>query len=309
MTMAAEGQVAAQGRQTAARATPSHVGAGSIVAAGRMMQVLFGLVVITVLILGWRWRDSGYLSAEEGAGYALGIIGGVLMLLLLLYPLRKKQFALLRWGAIRHWFRLHMVFGVLGPACILFHANFRTGAVNSNVALFSMLLVAGSGLIGRYFYTRIHAGLYGARLTLTGLQQRVSAEKGHLATLLQQNAQAGIELNQLEQWLLRRRSSLVRFLMLPLTAVRCWFVRHRLHRLLGREIERQARDSSWSVHNAGRAHRLARQFISTYIETVRRVAEISAYESLFSWWHVLHLPLFIMMLLAGVVHVIAVHMY
>ena len=36
--------------------------------------------------------------------------------------------------------------------------SFSTGAANSNVALFSMLTVAGSGFIGRYLYAHIHHG-------------------------------------------------------------------------------------------------------------------------------------------------------
>src|SRR5205814_2919423 len=62
------------------------------------------------------------------------------------------------------WFRFHMVLGIGGPLCILYHCNFSTGATNSNVALFSMLTVAGSGIIGRYIYAHIHNGLYGRKL-------------------------------------------------------------------------------------------------------------------------------------------------
>jgi uncharacterized membrane protein YidH (DUF202 family) len=50
------------------------------------------------------------------------------------------------------WFRLHVILGVAGPVLILFHCNFRLGALNSNVALFSMGAVVASGVIGRYLY-------------------------------------------------------------------------------------------------------------------------------------------------------------
>jgi hypothetical protein len=39
------------------------------------------------------------------------------------------------------------------------------------------------------------------------------------------------------------------------------------------------------------------------------VVEFAAFERLFSLWHALHLPLFLMLLVAGVVHVVAVHVY
>ena len=72
------------------------------------------------------------------------------------------------WLKLRSWFSLHMLLGVLGPLCILLHCNFRLGSTNSNVALAGMLLVAGSGLIGRYLYGKFHFGLYGQQV---GLQQ------------------------------------------------------------------------------------------------------------------------------------------
>ena len=79
--------------------------------------------------------------------------------MLLIYPASKR----FRWtgfiGSIQGWFRAHMVLGVLGPMFMLFHANFSLGATNSNAALIAMLIVSGSGLVGRYFYTRIHLGL------------------------------------------------------------------------------------------------------------------------------------------------------
>ena len=95
-----------------------------------------------------------------------GIIGGSLMLLLLLYSLRKRWSWLRFLGPTPSWFRAHMVLGILGPLCILYHSNFSTGATNSNVALFCMLTVAGSGLVGRYIYAHIHHGLYGRKLQL-----------------------------------------------------------------------------------------------------------------------------------------------
>ena len=111
-----------------------------------------------------------YITPRSGIGYALGITGGSMMVLLLLYSARKRV-RWLRWlGSVTRWFEVHMVLGVLGPLCILFHSNFSLGATNSNVAFWSMLTVAGSGLVGRYLYAHIHYGLYGRQKTLAELQ-------------------------------------------------------------------------------------------------------------------------------------------
>jgi hypothetical protein len=274
-----------------------------------MGAALFAVATMVMMYLGWQWRDAGYLTAERGLGYTLGIVGGVLMTLLLLYPLRKKQVKLFRWGPIRYWFRLHMLFGVLGPLTILFHSNFKLGAINSNVALISMLLVAGSGLIGRYIYTRIHYGLYGAHVTLSGLQERIAAAKGGFANLFRSVPEAAETLARLESWLLRERSGLVRSLTFPWVVLRCWYARRRIIRLMHRKLVRHGSKSDWSQEKTQRAQRVAARFVAGYIDNLRRVAEIGTYERMFAWWHILHLPLFLMMLLAGIVHVIAVHMY
>jgi hypothetical protein len=55
--------------------------------------------------------------------------------------------------------------------------------------------------------------------------------------------------------------------------------------------------------------RTAYAYIENRIAATRRVIELSAFERLFSLWHALHLPLFFMLLVAGIVHVIAVHVY
>ena len=63
-------------------------------AASQVGNWFLWIVVAGALYFGWVIRDEGYITAEAGLGYALGIIGGSLMLLLLLYPLRKR---------LRHW--------------------------------------------------------------------------------------------------------------------------------------------------------------------------------------------------------------
>jgi hypothetical protein len=147
-------------------------------------------LMIVALVLGWFLPTEHYISPTRGIGYWLGIIGGSLMLLLLVYSARK-HFSWLSWlGSTPSWFQFHMVLGILGPLCILYHANFNTGAANSNVALFAMLTVASSGFVGRYLYSHIHNGMYGEKLELSELQagaarlREVSGSVGFLPELV-----------------------------------------------------------------------------------------------------------------------------
>jgi hypothetical protein len=55
--------------------------------------------------------------------------------------------------------------------------------------------------------------------------------------------------------------------------------------------------------------KITRKFINRYTVTLRKIAVLRVFERLFSFWHLLHLPLFIMMIITAVVHIFAVHMY
>ncbi len=275
-----------------------------------LIPLLFALLIITLLIGGWLARDLEYTVAYEGLGYALGIIGGVMMLLLLLYPARKQTHLMRNWGALRYWFRMHMLLGVLGPVAILFHCNFHLGATNSNVALFSMLIVAGSGLIGRYVYTKIHFGLYGRRATLEDLQARSGAIEGDVQGALSQVPGVAQQLQTFHHIAMRPYTGVLAglrtLLILGFAARRA---RHRALNALTRWMKQQAKSQGWGarIYSQRLAHQ--RQLVESYIACLRQVGEFSAYERLFALWHVLHIPLFFMLVLAGIVHVFAVHIY
>jgi hypothetical protein len=49
--------------------------------------------------------------------------------------------------------------------------------------------------------------------------------------------------------------------------------------------------------------------VDARLAATRRVAGFHAYERLFSLWHALHLPLIFILIVAGIVHVIAVNVY
>lgn len=271
---------------------------------------LFFLLSGFAIYAGWKLRDREYLTAETGTGYLLGIVGSALMLILLLYPMRKRFRFMAGWGPIHYWFRIHMMLGVLGPICILYHANFTLGSTNSSVALFSMLLVAGSGLIGRYLYVQIHHGLYGRRMSLKELIGELEEEKGDLARNLEFNPNVKKQLLHFANSVLSHSKGFF------FTAGIFFFMRLRtrwayrsLRGPLKRGLKEEARRKGWSTSIYRRNLRNARREAWRFLRQVRKVAEFNVYERLFALWHLFHLPLMVMMMAAGVFHVIAVHAY
>ena len=71
------------------------------------------LATAALLAWGYRFPTEQYITPQTGIGYALGIIGGSAMLLLLVYPARKRVRVLAFLGTTKRWFQAHMVLGVV----------------------------------------------------------------------------------------------------------------------------------------------------------------------------------------------------
>lgn len=287
-------------------------------------QVLFGLrkalsafatlaftaVMLFMLFMAWANRSEAVWTAEEGWGYAFGILGGVMMLLLLIYPLRKRWRAISGWLSVKFWFRLHMIFGVMGPVLIMMHSSYRLGSMNGRVALFSMLLVAFSGLFGRYFYRRLHYGLYGKRATFASLRADSDAIDAKLGPQFKLKPSVQQMLMDYEQRALKvpgnLLTSVIHLFTMRFQAARLYHVA--IHSL-NRKLLAAGQHKMWSRSKVRREQQRMRHLLISHRRLLRQIHELHFFERLFSFWHLLHLPLFIMMIVTGFVHVYAVHAY
>lgn len=272
--------------------------------------VTFALAVTAALAFGWINRNEGWITAESGVGYWLGIAGTALMLVLVLYPLRKRWRLLNRLGRIASWFRLHMVLGILGPLLIVFHANFHLGSLNSRAALLTMLIVVTSGIIGRYLHAKVHRGLYGQHVGLKELADDLAVLKGEIG------ADIGFDgsiLADLENYL-RQASAPALSLVLAMgralaAGARARGVRRRTERQARALVDEAADRLGW--RRSERRRRLAefREHLDLYLAAGVKAERLALFERLLSAWHVLHMPLFILLGLTVTIHVVAVHLY
>ncbi|MFZ2333671.1 MAG: hypothetical protein WAW35_02030 [Sideroxyarcus sp.] len=248
----------------------------------------------------------------DNFGYNIGLAGGLMMLTLLIYPVRKRIGFMRNWGLLPKWFKWHMVFGILGPALIVFHSTFTLRSINAGVAMACMLLVSGSGIFGRFFYTKIHNGLYGRHTSFQQLQEELAGSKDvksvfSFAPELQQ------KLDDFRTYAMNLskggRISVWNFLTLGFRVQ--WFAR-----TLTIELEdamyATANEMQWNDAQMKRLDELFYQnadFIRNYLTTVRDLAQFSTYEKLFSLWHIFHVPLVYMLAFSSIWHVISVHKY
>jgi len=262
---------------------------------------------ITLSVLGWAAYEAAYgkyYTPRSNFGFYLGVVGTLIMLFMLAYPLRKHVQRMQRWGALKNWFRLHMIMGIVGPLLVLFHSTFQIRSTNAAVALFSMLGVVISGIIGRFVYTKIHYGLYGSRVTLGKIQEE----------FIGQSTDAKSRLHfapRVEQWLqsFERDSTQIdrSFLSHLFNFLTLGFRRGILEFRCARELRRILKTERHPEFPGGASEAI--QLVSTYLRESQRVAHFSTYERFFSLWHVLHIPLIYILAASTVFHIMAVYMY
>lgn len=229
------------------------------------------------------WAPSGLI------GQGLGIVGTLLILIGVVgYSARKRFSFLARAGSLKHWLDVHIFLCTLGPFFVLLHTTFKFGGIVS-IAFWSMAIVVASGIFGRYVYARIPKTVNGRFLGLADIEARIEELAGHLAGL-------GLPASALEPALalpaLDRRRGLAGSLALALREDFAGRARmRRVRRLLG------ARTVSGDAQ--ARLLDLSRE----QVRLRQQVLVLAPFQRLFRYWHVVHLPLAIVMLLVLTVHV------
>ena len=270
---------------------------------------LYGLIALLVGA-AW-WAVLAYPGLTRGdTGYWVGVAGGVAMLLLFGYPMRKRVRALHRWGAAKWWFWAHMALGLGGPWLILVHSGFKTGSVNAAVAFYSMFIVAGSGVVGRFLFARVNQGLRGEADTLrelqtqTGLHQQASRSRLAFAPLVE--AQLLAFEYQHTQPLKGSWAAGWRLLSLP------WRQRQTSRACLlalRAPLVQAGTERDWNPAFRAQQQVRAECTVQRYLQGVAGVSRWAAYQRLFALWHVAHVPFVYLMVASAVAHVVAVHAY
>jgi len=249
-------------------------------------------------------------TADSNLGYWLGIAGGAAMLMLFFYPLRKRWRAMREVGSTRFWFALHMTLGILGPLLIILHSALAFGSLNATVAFASMALVAASGIAGRFLYGRVHHGLYGRRATLAELRAQAGMDSAAVHSKLAFVRPVEERLTEFARLAeATGQAGLGHPLLFMTLGLRAMLARRWCAAEASRVLLRRALVEGWPADKLARRIASRNALIAAHLRAVQRVAQFGAFERLFSWWHVLHVPLVFIMVLSAIAHVVAVHMY
>jgi hypothetical protein len=270
------------------------------------LGLLYAVALVAIVHLAWtglpyyltplierpRHEDFWALKPGGSLGHLYGVIGSSLMVIMLVYSLRKRVPFLKRLGKLRDWLDFHIFCGIIGPLLVILHSSFKVQGLVA-LSFWSMIAVALSGVLGRYLYLQIPRARSGDALTLA----EVGELRGELTRKLREELNLPEEiLAELDRIALggispdERLSTLL--FRLPFQAVS---LRMRL-RSFRQQLQRQ---QGLPPPLLREVTRLARQ--KAVLE--RRLALWDRLQRLFHYWHVFHKPFAVVMYVFMVVHI------
>jgi hypothetical protein len=230
----------------------------------------------------WQWKAGGTI------GHKLAIVGSSMMVLMLLYSVRKRVGALRKAGSLSRWLDVHIYLGVVGPSLVVLHSTLKVQGLVA-LSFWSMVVVVASGVLGRYLYLQIPRTRAGEELALAELEGQDRELSERLRT--------GFRLDDVQ---LGRLDAVV-----SITPARMGLLSG-LVRIMVDDLRLRAglRDFARSCRSVPRpVFREFERVVRQKALVRRRVLLWDRVHELFHYWHVLHKPFALVMYLFLIVHV------
>jgi hypothetical protein len=268
------------------------------------ISILVAIVFITFITLFYKGISYYRISLEERfyhpdhnllkpsgiLGHGIGIAGSLLIIIgVSSYMARKRYRLLQRVGILKHWLEFHIFLCTLGPILILFHTAYKFGGLVA-ISFWSMVAVFLSGIIGRFIYLQIPRSIEGRELSLNEVREM----KSDVAGIVRHSYNLDEESYNIIADSIKRKVGL--------------FHKNAFVRLI-----RKYSDDRKSVHMVKtllKKNKLPKAefkkiltLVKNDISINRRIEGLDTMQSLFKYWHVVHSPFALVMLIIMVIHV------
>lgn len=249
------------------------------------------LVLICLFIAAWTIPLSP--STIRTTRIILGITGTLLMLgTEFIYSYRKE--GLFKKGSIKTWLRIHIATGLIGPAMVLWHADFRFPGLAGALTYLTIIVVI-SGFIGRYIYRRLPRTIKGHSKSVADLKNEEERIEQELHRLLSGKPQKFQVLNEVRELTNNRRSAVA---TLWSATANYYIDRRRIHhRLAGLGNDEKA------------AVIELRDLIDRRLMLERSLKQLNASKKLLAKWNIFHKPLTLTMFAVIGIHVLSIFYY
>ena len=235
-------------------------------------------------------RDNNLLKPSGVLGHGFGIFGSFLMVTgVAIYMARKRYRIFSRLGILKHWLEFHIFLCTIGPILILFHTAYKFGGLVA-ISFWSMVAVFISGIIGRFIYIQIPRSIEGQELSLNDIR----ALKTDIAGVLKNshNLDEGsynIITDSIKKKVeLYHSSALIRY-------IRKYFDDRKTMRLVRITLRKD------KMPKKERMQILT--LVDNDIRLTRKIDRLDTMQNLFKYWHVIHSPFALVMMIIMVIHI------
>jgi len=282
--------------------------------------ILFFLVIITICTLSYEsythknipdlsilsfLHKYGYLKdypviyePSKGIWHPIGWIGSGMMVVMMLYSVRKRVGMFRSFGLLRHWLSAHMFLGIMGPVLVTFHTTFKFNGIIAT-SFWLMIITMIFGILGRYIYIQIPRSLAGTELRVQDIERMVQTidsrlgefSKGvnvsELCKAIDIREKGPEETGWLKSLLFMLRDDIV--------------ISYRLRKL--DIVLRKTHHLPWKVR------RKIDFLIQKKAAFTRRMNYLSTTHKILHYWHIFHVPLAIVMFLIMILHVFVYYLF
>lgn len=222
-------------------------------------------------------------------GHGAGILGSLMMIVgVATYMVRKRSRKLSRLGLLKHWLEFHIFLCTLGPFLVLYHTTFKFGGLVA-VSFWSMVVVVLSGIIGRVIYLQIPRTIEGREMSVNEL----NTMKEQFAVEMHEkfNISSEMQLFFTEKLKIEKEKSGI-FVVRIIKRVRN---ENRALKDIRTKLEQQ--------NVSGRDKRKIVRVLKSEILLNRRIDWLATMQEYLKYWHILHLPFALAMLVIMIIHV------
>jgi len=214
-------------------------------------------------------------------GHTLGVIGTFMITFgVFIYIARKRYGLLSRFIRLKYLLEFHIFLCTLGPILILFHTTFKFGGIVA-IAFWSMVAVVLSGVIGRFIYIQIPRTIEGRELSILDVQNKRKDLAEHIRkneSINSETIQLILSNNEQQKWGLK--SAFINYSKI-------------------KRIKKNLKNSGLSKDEKRSIIEMSREEMSL----ASKIGRLEQMQKLFKYWHVVHMPFAIIMLIIVLIHI------
>jgi hypothetical protein len=234
--------------------------------------------------------DHSMLKPSGIIGHGLGIVGTLFIIIgVSSYMARKRYRFLSRMGILKHWLEFHIFLCTLGPILVLFHTSYKFGGIVA-ISFWSMVAVFLSGIIGRFIYLQIPHTIDGHELSLNEVRDM----KTDVVQIVRNSYSLDEETYSLLANSIKRKVELYN---------KSSFVRYTGNYFNDLKSLKTVKSALRKINLPKNEKKMILSLIKNDLKLNEKIERLDTMQNLFKYWHVVHSPFALVMLIIMVIHV------